>query len=137
MIAKILTFFSRYGKYLFASQHLSQMVLKLKRVYEGYSKDDGFRVLVERLWPRGVSREEAHIDLWLKEIAPSTELRKWFSHKDERWDEFQRRYKEELRNNIALRTLKSVIADHDVVTLVFSARNEAHNNAVVLYDMLK
>ncbi|MEM1996008.1 MAG: DUF488 family protein [Thermoplasmatales archaeon] len=113
------------------------MVLKLKRVYEGYSKDDGFRVLVERLWPRGVSREEAHIDLWLKEIAPSTELRKWFSHKDERWDEFQRRYKEELRNNIALRTLKSVIADHDVVTLVFSARNEAHNNAVVLYDMLK
>ncbi|MEM0138962.1 MAG: DUF488 family protein [Thermoplasmatales archaeon] len=113
------------------------MVLKLKRIYEGYSKGDGFRVLVERLWPRGISREEAHIDLWLKEIAPSTELRKWFSHEDERWDEFQRRYMKELQNNTALGTLKSVIADHEVVTLVFSTKNKAHNNAVVLYDLLK
>ncbi len=67
------------------------MVLKLKRIYEGNAREDGYRILVERLWPRGISKEDAHIDMWIKGVAPSTELRKWFNHEDEKWDAFQER----------------------------------------------
>ena len=108
----------------------------MKRVYEPPSSEDGMRILVDRLWPRGLRKDEARIDLWLKEIAPSTALRKWFGHNPERWEEFRRRYREELRRNIpALAELRELTAKHNV-TLIFSAHDLAHNNALVLRDML-
>lgn len=113
------------------------MELKLKRIYEGYVPEDGYRILVERLWPRGVSKEKAHVDLWMKEVAPSNELRKWFNHQDEKWEEFQRRYLEELSQNEHFQELRRIVSSSEKVTLVFSSKNEKHNNAVVLYNMLK
>ncbi len=113
------------------------MVLKLKRIYDGYSLEDGYRILVERLWPRGISKEEAHIDLWKKEVAPSNELRKWFNHEDAKWEEFQRRYMDELALDREFEELKKIVSSHGVVTLVFSSRNAEHNNAMVLFNMLK
>lgn len=113
------------------------MVLKLKRIYEGYSPEDGYRILVERLWPRGISKEDAHIDMWMKDVAPSTELRKWFNHEDEKWDEFQKKYMEELSKTSQLEKLREIVSRYGDVTLVFSSKNEKHNNAVVLYNMLK
>ena len=113
------------------------MTLKLKRVYEEISNDDGYRVLVERLWPRGISKEQAHIDLWMRDVAPSSELRKWFNHEDNKWEEFQRRYKEELSLNTHFEELKKIVTSHENVTLVFSSKNMEHNNAVVLINMLK
>lgn len=113
------------------------MPIHIKRVYEDASKDDGFRVLVDRLWPRGVSKEDAKIDLWLKEIAPSTELRKWFGHDPEKWNEFQRRFKAEIHGNKdAWKQLKDIVNEHSTVTLVFAAKDEEHDNAVVLQEML-
>lgn len=113
------------------------MGLKLKRIYDGYSQEDGYRILVERLWPRGVSKETAHIDLWMKEVAPSTELRKWFNHEDDKWEEFQEKYKRELSGNSHLEDLRRIVSSNEKVTLVFSSKNEKYNNAVVLYNMLK
>jgi uncharacterized protein YeaO (DUF488 family) len=113
------------------------MGMKLKRIYEGYSPSDGYRILVERLWPRGISREDAHIDLWMKEVAPSTELRKWFNHEDAKWDEFQERYKEELSGSCHFQDLRKIVSSHENITLIFSSKSENHNNAVVLYNMLK
>ena len=113
------------------------MVLKLKRIYEGNAREDGYRILVERLWPRGISKEDAHIDMWMKEVAPSTELRKWFNHEDEKWDEFQKRYMEELLKTGQLEKLWEIVSRQGNVTFVFSSKNEKHNNAVVLYNMLK
>ncbi|MCL4480660.1 MAG: DUF488 domain-containing protein [Candidatus Thermoplasmatota archaeon] len=113
------------------------MTLKLKRVYEPVSESDGYRILVERLWPRGISKEDAHIDLWMKEVASTTELRKWFNHEDAKWEEFQEKYKKELSGNHHLEDLRKIISSHENVTLVFSSKNESHNNAVVLYNLLK
>jgi len=113
------------------------MGMKLKRIYEGYSPSDGYRILVERLWPRGISKEDAHIDMWMKDVAPSSELRKWFNHEDEKWDQFQKSYREELLKKNHLRDLREVVSRYGDVTLVFSSKNEKHNNAVVLYNMLK
>ena len=113
------------------------MVLKLKRIYEGNAREDGYRILVERLWPRGISKDDAHIDMWMKNVAPSTELRKWFNHEDEKWDEFQKRYGEELSKTGQLERLREIVSRYGDVTLVFSSKNEKHNNAVVLYNMLK
>ena len=113
------------------------MVLRLKRIYEAYSEEDGYRVLVERLWPRGVKKEKAHVDLWMKEIAPSTELRKWFNHEDEKWDEFQKLYMEEISRTQQFMALKSIISNHNNVTLLFSSKNEQQNNAVALYNILR
>jgi uncharacterized protein YeaO (DUF488 family) len=113
------------------------MRMKLKRIYGGYSPSDGYRILVERLWPRGISREDAHIDLWMKDVAPSTELRKWFNHEDAKWEEFQERYGEELSKTGQLERLREIVSRYGDVTLVFSSKNEKHNNAVVLYNMLK
>jgi uncharacterized protein YeaO (DUF488 family) len=113
------------------------MAVHTKRVYEPASVQDGYRVLVDRLWPRGVSKEDAALDEWARKLAPSSELRKWFGHKPERFEEFRRRYKDELKahqNEIAaLRTR----ARKETVTLVFGARDSEHNDAVVLAEVLK
>lgn len=110
--------------------------VEIKRVYEKPAKEDGMRILVDRLWPRGVSKEKAKIDLWLKDIAPSDGLRKWFGHQPTRWEEFRKRYLEELRNNKeALGELASLCRKNPV-TLLYAAKDEAMNNAVVLKELL-
>lgn len=108
------------------------MNLRLKRVYEHPSDDDGQRVLVDRIWPRGLSKEKAAVDLWLKEIAPSTALRRWFGHDPKKWDEFRRRYRAELEERAdAVETLRRLAAKGRV-TLLFGAKDETHNQAVAL-----
>jgi len=110
--------------------------IKLKRAYEPPAPDDGTRVLVDRLWPRGLKKTNAAIDEWMKEVAPSTTLRKWFAHAPERWPEFRRRYRSEIRQHPAeLRRLRE-LTQKGPVTLVFAAHDEAHNDAVVLRDVL-
>ena len=112
-------------------------MFRLKRVYEKPSKDDGFRILVERLWPRGLTKTKAAVDLWLKEIAPSPALRKWYAHDVERWAEFQKRYRAELRRNKeVLRDLKQH-GKGRTVTLVYAAHDEEHNSALVLKRVLE
>jgi uncharacterized protein YeaO (DUF488 family) len=111
------------------------MTISIKRAYEPPAKSDGLRVLVDRLWPRGVTKAKAGIDLWLKELAPSTELRKWFGHDPGKWTEFQKRYRAELKDNPALSELRAH-AHRGHVTLVYSARDELHNDAVVLAHVL-
>jgi uncharacterized protein YeaO (DUF488 family) len=91
--------------------------IKIKRVYEKYDVDDGFRILIDRLWPRGLSKEEAKIDLWMKEIAPSDNLRKWFAHDPKKWEEFVKKYEEELRKNENLNKLIKIIQEKKNVTL--------------------
>ncbi len=108
----------------------------IKRVYEQSDKGDGTRILVDRLWPRGLTKEKAQVDLWLKEIAPSAELRKWFSHDPDKWTEFKTRYKAELDSNPKLvALLKEKIADGKV-TLVYGAKDEQHNQAKALQQLL-
>lgn len=108
------------------------MKVVLKRVYEPPSDADGTRILVDRLWPRGLSKDKARVDLWLKEIAPTTELRQWFGHDPQKWAEFQRRYRAELEANIeTVSTLKDALSKGPA-TLVYGARDETHNDAVVL-----
>jgi len=117
---------------------MAKYQIKLKRVYEKAEKGDGFRVLVDRLWPRGVSKKKAKIDLWLKDIAPSNELRKWFGHEPAKWNEFQKRYKKELKaKKGAVEALKNIIKKEKVVTLLFSASDEKRNNAAALAKILK
>ena len=99
-------------------------------------KEDGTRILVDRLWPRGLTKEKAQVDLWLKEIAPTTELRKWFGHDPAKWAEFQRRYTAELRNNKEQVTLLKQESANGTVTLLYGARDEEHNEAVVLQNLL-
>lgn len=111
--------------------------VRIRRVYEEPSADDGLRVLVDRLWPRGRSKQSAHIDVWLKDIAPSKDLRTWFGHIPERFDEFSSRYRRELDTNTeAVNRLRELIADHPRVTLLYGAKDSEHNNAVVLRDYL-
>ena len=110
--------------------------LKLKRVYEPPHKDDGTRILVDRLWPRGLTKEKAKVDLWLKEIAPSTELRKWFGHDPAQWPEFCRRYSIEIRQNAELLSALRSLARETPMTLVYSAHDELHNDAIVLRDVI-
>ena len=107
----------------------------IKRIYEPASADDGYRVLVDRLWPRGVSHERAALDLWLKEVAPSGELRVWFDHRDERFLEFRQRYLAELETNPALGQLELLVAEHPVTTLLYGAKSPL-NEAAVLADRL-
>lgn len=110
--------------------------ISIKRVYDQPEQTDGFRILIDRLWPRGLSKEKAKVDLWLKEIAPSTELRKWFNHDPEKWKEFAKRYKAEIKKNgEALTLLKSKIKEGKV-TLVYGAKEERYNDAVVLQKIL-
>lgn len=110
--------------------------IRLKRAYDRPSREDGPRILVDRLWPRGVSKAEAEIDDWLRDLAPSTGLRKWFGHDPERWQEFKRRYAKELRQHSEAVAQLRKLARREPVTLVYSARDEVHNDAVVLRDVL-
>lgn len=110
--------------------------ISIKRIYVEAARSDGTRVLVDRLWPRGLTKDGAKIDHWLKDVAPSAELRKWFGHDPARWSEFRSRYEAELGRNPALAELEALIAAGPV-TLVYSAHDEAHNQAVVLADYLR
>lgn len=116
--------------------HIAAANLKLKRAYEPATADDGTRVLIDRLWPRGVSKVHAAIDLWLKELAPSTELRTWFGHEPARWAEFQTRYADEIKQQPELFKQLRDLALQGRVTLVYAAHDEAHNDAVVLHSLL-
>lgn len=110
--------------------------IRLKRAYEPASPEDGVRVLVDRLWPRGLRKEDAAVAHWMKDIAPSSALRQWFGHDPERWPEFRRRYTSELRHHEKELEELRELARHGQVTLLFGARDEAHNDAVVLRDVL-
>lgn len=111
-------------------------MVKLKRIYDPPAPEDGRRVLIDRLWPRGLSKDEAGIDEWMKEIAPSDELRKWFGHDPARWEEFRRRYREELKTHGELLERLRSEARKGTVTLLFAAKDAERNNAVVLKEIL-
>lgn len=114
------------------------MSIRLKRVYDPAAESDGYRILVDRLWPRGLTKEAARVDLWLRRVAPTTELRKWYSHDVGKWTEFQTRYEEELSSHGELLDLIRDIERHrKTVTLLFGAKDEDHNEANVLADVLK
>jgi uncharacterized protein YeaO (DUF488 family) len=113
-------------------------MFRVRRIYDSASKDDGWRVLVDRLWPRGLTKQAARIDVWQRDIAPSDSLRKWFAHDPKKWPEFQKKYRAELaaRKDL-LAALKQMEKEHGTVTLLFSAKDEAHNQAVALEGFLK
>jgi uncharacterized protein YeaO (DUF488 family) len=110
--------------------------VKLKRAYAPSAAGDGVRILIDRLWPRGVRKSRLALDQWMKEIAPSPELRKWFGHDPARWDEFRRRYAAELRGNAELLGRLRALARSRPITLVYSAHDEAHNDAVALRNLI-
>lgn len=112
------------------------MNISIKRVYLPAEDSDGYRVLVDRLWPRGIKKENAKIDLWAKALAPSAELRKWFNHIPERFEEFSKKYVEELKANPEVAPILDELRRHDKVTLLYGAKDEQHNNAVVLLHLL-
>ncbi len=112
-------------------------ILQIKRAYDPASSEDGYRVYIDRLWPRGLSHETFHYDLWDKDIAPSTELREWFHQDlDGRWEEFETRYAAELASNPAFATLREEIVGKPVVTLLYSSHDREHNNAVIVKNIL-
>lgn len=108
------------------------MAVSIKRVYDEAKSSDGYRVLVDRLWPRGVSKDKAKVDLWLKEVGPSDKLRQWFNHDPAKFSEFEKKYRQELTNNPALKQLEDIVKHNEAVTLVYSAKDQDHNQAVVL-----
>lgn len=111
-------------------------MIKIKRVYEKPSEDDGYRILIDRLWARGLTKEKAKIDLWLKDIAPSNELRKWFNHDPEKWDFFKEKYKQELKDKKDLaEQIRKLEKEKGTVTLLYSTKDEKHNNAVALTEI--
>ena len=113
-------------------------MIQIKRVYEQSAGDDGYRVLIDRLWPRGLSKENAHVDLWLKEVAPSTELRKWYHHDPEKWDEFDQRYRMELNDKKELlQQIKELEKEHKTITLLYGFKEKERSQATVLIDVLK
>lgn len=113
-------------------------MITLKRAYEVADKQDGFRILIDRLWPRGMSKEKEHLDLWLKEIAPSTQLRKEFGHDPAKWAFFKREYTKELENKKdLLEQIKNLVKEHKAVTLIYGAKDEIYNNAVILKEILE
>ena len=109
----------------------------IKRVYEQAADEDGIRILVDRLWPRGVSKERAALSGWLKEVAPSPDLRRWWHHDPERFEDFARRYRTELDDNPALEDLLSIVREHDRTTLVYAAKDPAVNHALILRDYIR
>lgn len=113
------------------------MHARIKRIYEPASHDDGMRILVDRLWPRGISRGEAQLDEWVKELAPSDELRNWFNHEENRWRKFRERYLDELKEHREQARKIAEAARESTVTLLFAAKDEEHNNAVVLRQYLE
>lgn len=110
--------------------------VRIKRVYDDPSADDGYRILVDRLWPRGLAKDAARVDEWLKDVGPSTELRKWFGHDPDRFAEFADRYRAELDSSDAFAQLRARCREHARVTLVYAAKDTEHNQAVVLRDLL-
>lgn len=110
--------------------------IQIKRACEAPSEDDGARVLVDRLWPRGVKKENLPLEQWAKELAPSTALRKWFGHDAKRWEEFQQRYADELKSHAEILDALRALASKGTLTLVYAAHDEAHNNAVVVREIL-
>lgn len=113
-------------------------MFKIKRAYQDPEDEDGYRILVDRLWPRGVSKEKAKFDLWMKEIAPSNELRKWFGHETEKWEEFKNKYVDELAEKKELiKKLHDLENVNKTITLIYSAKDEKQNNAVVLLELLE
>ncbi|MGA2068240.1 MAG: DUF488 domain-containing protein [Thermoguttaceae bacterium] len=112
-------------------------MIRLKRAYEKPARQDGLRVLVERLWPRGVTRQQAAVDLWLRDVAPSTELRKWFAHDPLKWPAFRKRYRAELRQKSDLLAELKGRCREGPVTFVYAARDQEHNGAVVLKELLQ
>lgn len=112
-------------------------MIKTKRVYEDYDVTDGLRVLVDRLWPRGVRRASAKIDLWMRDVAPSTELRKWFSHDPSKWVKFEKRYLNELSVNDAFGKLMDLAKTNSMLTLVYATSDVQHNSAIVLKRLLE
>lgn len=113
-------------------------MIKVKRVYEEPASGDGYRILVDRLWPRGLTDEDAHVDLWMRRIAPTDELRTWFGHEAEKWPEFRERYRAELKEHAELLALIGDVERHrKIVTLLYGAKDEEHNQAVVLREVLK
>lgn len=112
-------------------------MFRIQRIYDPAGSADGYRVLVDRLWPRGVSKERAALDLWLKDVAPSPELRTWFGHQPERFEEFAVRYRLELKTNPAVETLRDIAHDHSTVTLLYAAHDPEINHAKVLLDFLQ
>jgi len=113
-------------------------MINIKRVYEKPAKEDGWRVLVDRLWPRGMTKQSAHLDMWMKDVAPSDALRKWFGHEPEKWGEFQKKYRSELaKKKELIAELRKMAKEHGTLTLLFGAKDEEHNQAVVLAGVLK
>ena len=112
------------------------MGVEIRRVYDEAEDADGYRVLVDRLWPRGVAKADAHLDEWLKDVAPSPDLRTWFGHDPERFEEFATRYEAELDGSEALEHLRGLVDEHERVTLVFAAKDTEHSHARVLADLL-
>ena len=112
-------------------------MIRLKRAYEAASGSDGLRILVERLWPRGVSKAKARIDLWLKPLAPSTELRQWYGHDPARWPQFHKRYRAELKSHADVLALLRHVTEAQMVTFVYAASDEEHNSAVVLKEVVE
>jgi uncharacterized protein YeaO (DUF488 family) len=113
-------------------------MIKIKRVYDSPAKEDGIRILVDRLWPRGISRDKANVDLWLREIAPSDDLRKLFSHDLKKWEEFKSKYEIELKGKQELlHKIRQIEKEKGIVTILYSAKDEEHNNAVALSAVLK
>ncbi|MBA6153555.1 DUF488 domain-containing protein [Gelidibacter maritimus] len=111
--------------------------IEIKRIYESLSKSDGYRILVDRIWPRGISKEDAQLDEWNKDLAPSTELRKWFDHDPDKFDDFSKKYKKELEAQTeTLKKLRQKTKDQ-TVTLLFGAKDKEHNQAVVLKEVLE
>jgi len=119
-----------------ARRLLPAMSIRIKRVYEEPDADDGTRILVDRLWPRGLTKEKASVDLWLKDVAPSTNLRKWFAHDLAKWTQFEARYREELKKCKEQLSLLKQEAAKGTITLVYGARDQQHNEAVVLQRLL-
>jgi uncharacterized protein YeaO (DUF488 family) len=112
-------------------------MIQIKRIYDEYEAADGYRILVDRLWPRGISKDKAHVDEWVKEIAPSSELRQWFNHEPERFAAFKSKYKQELKANADLLGAIKKRAKQERVTLLYGAKDEVHNQAQVLLELLK
>jgi len=113
------------------------MDIKVKRMYEKAAKDDGIRILVDRLWPRGIRKKDASIDIWLKDIAPSNELRKWFNHDPDKWEQFKSRYFSELDQKAEVVNQIKGRVKEDTLTLVYSASDTKHNNAIALKEYLE
>ena len=133
-------FFQPGGRHFPGVNEISKRIpaksIRLKRAYEAVADDDGARVLIDRLWPRGVKKQDAAIERWVKELSPSTDLRKWFGHDPARWQEFRRRYVAELRQHPQQLDELRALAAQGRITLIYAARDELHNDAVVLRDVL-